>query len=188
MNIEPGRWYQLKATLSMPAGTYRVSRVKGDTVVVSGRKHTRHTLSRKQFENLLQFGAPRPSTHSAPVQIPHFEQGMLSACGYRVGMSGLPASQRRSILQQLMETPAERLPLINTEEYRASWGQANTYERLKRIVRDLRSFASSSSLRANPADVAIDNWRSDEHWLLDKYRDLDPTWRLLDELLQDSEG
>jgi hypothetical protein len=44
MPMDVGRTYQLKGTLSMPAGTYRVVRADGEVVVLSNRRGAQFTI------------------------------------------------------------------------------------------------------------------------------------------------
>jgi hypothetical protein len=86
--------------------------------------------------------------------------GVLSQMGYHVGKSGLGATARRQILQEvfaveLVATSAE------TESYIREWGSPKSVKPGSHPVRDVEPLTCTE---------AISDWESDLAWMRSTYR------------------
>ena len=156
----------------MSAGRYKIVRLSADRVVVANRRGDQFVLTPDQFASQSQAVVLSPSTLRTHEQIDFEEQGMLRAFGYHVGRDGLARSQRHGILEQLMAKPAQSLPRVGTPDYRTDFGDADTQQRLHKILNCLNGFAKNATLKATPPEQAIEDWREDARWLQHRYADL----------------
>src|SRR5436190_1917760 len=140
-----GQWFQLRGTLALPPGRYRVVRESTTKVEVRSRKGDLFVLSPEQFDRQCELVTTGPNTRGVHREIPFEEHGLLAAFGYHVGRDGLPPPQRHSLLERLASTPAAALPHVGREDYRAEWGEASTRQRLDKLWHCLRSFAENAA-------------------------------------------
>lgn len=98
-----------------------------------------------------------------------YTQGMLSFMGYRVGQSGVPAANRRDILNYVYN---ETLPKVGSPALMEEWARPKTGNRLRKLANCLASF-SRNAKRNLFADmsVAIEDWESDLAYLKVKFYD-----------------
>lgn len=94
-------------------------------------------------------------------------QGMLGYLGYKVGASGVSASQRHELLDFVY---SGTLPLLNSKEYMADWGTPNTANRLRKMADSIAAFARNAK-RGDPKrlSVAISEWELDLEYLRTTY-------------------
>lgn len=94
-------------------------------------------------------------------------QGMLGFLGYRVGANGLTELKRRALLDY---TFSNTLPLVDSAEYMAAWGNPSSAERLQKMANFLA--ANVRLARRNNRDsyaLAIADWCADLNYLRKKY-------------------
>ncbi len=94
------------------------------------------------------------------------EEGVLQAVGYKVGNDGLPARQRRALLEYIL---TRQLPPVGSPAYMAEWGAANTKERYRKLHRVIRVLASRALTLGNMEKAACE-WEEDLEFL-------DKTWK-----------
>ena len=89
--------------------------------------------------------------------------GMLGILGYRVGVSGLPALQRRYLLDKILVSV---LPPAFPPSYMTIWGQPDTSQRLRQMAISIAGFCKIR-LRAlgNKPDTATGDWIADLQYL-----------------------
>jgi hypothetical protein len=98
-------------------------------------------------------------------------QGILKDMGYRVGKSGLLLHERREILRRTF-----RVQLVSSSEYAngyvAEWGLRCSQARFNKMDRVLGGLAANAEkIRKNDMSEAIRNWKQDQDWLRQNYRD-----------------
>lgn len=94
---------------------------------------------------------------------------MLKHCGYKVGASGLPESQRRQILDSIF---LHSLSFIDDITYLSEWGEPNTDQRLKKLVESIVAFTRNAKRRnGNSFSKAIQDWEADLAYLKRTYYD-----------------
>jgi hypothetical protein len=94
------------------------------------------------------------------------EEGVLKAIGYKVGNDGLPAHQRRALLEHIL---TRQLPPVGSPAYMAEWGAPGTKERYRKLHRVIRILASSALTLGNMEKAACE-WEEDLEFL-------DKTWK-----------
>lgn len=105
----------------------------------------------------------RPS--SSPVF--RYGEGLLSHCGYRVGVNGLPEQQRRRILDDIYLRP---LPPMQDQGYLSQWGEPQTAQRLQKLAETIAALTRNARRRnANNLGMAIAHWESDLAYLKRTY-------------------
>ncbi|OCH02945.1 hypothetical protein [Aliivibrio fischeri] len=92
--------------------------------------------------------------------------GMLKGVGYSVGAKGLPTTERRELLSNVM---SQQLPYVTSYAYRREWGEPNTTARLKKLANTIASFAKNSKRSPNNTSIAISEWEDDLKWLKENY-------------------
>ncbi|WP_271255057.1 WYL domain-containing protein [Pseudanabaena sp. Chao 1811] len=97
----------------------------------------------------------------------NYEQGLLSFYGYKVGIKGLPESERHKILDAVFALP---LLSVNSEAYLREWGEPNSAERLQKLSRSIAAFVRTAKGRTNgDFRKAIQDWESDLIYLKKTY-------------------
>jgi hypothetical protein len=92
------------------------------------------------------------------------ETGLLGTSGYSVGVSSeIKSFKRREILDYIFLE--DDLSDITNQDYKASWGQANTKKRLKKIVDSLVMFARNAKRQSANYAIAIQSWEEDLQYL-----------------------
>ena len=92
------------------------------------------------------------------------ETGLLSTSGYSVGVSSeIKSFKRRQILDYIFLE--DDLSDITNQNYKASWGQANTKKRLKKIVDSLVMFAKNAKRQSANYAIAIQSWEEDLQYI-----------------------
>lgn len=94
--------------------------------------------------------------------------GLLKYVGYTVGVDGLPAAERRKILDRVFSRP---LPNVHSKSYMQEWGEPNSALRLQKLANALSSFARLAKRKKPKRTAAISDWESDLRWLKKKYYD-----------------
>jgi len=102
------------------------------------------------------------STHRQPIAEPPHEIGVLKEMGYRVGASGVDASERRSILSEVYR---DELRLNLSAEYLAEWGEPETAQRLRKLANTIASLARNMKGRRLTETASIREWESDLEFL-----------------------
>jgi hypothetical protein len=96
-----------------------------------------------------------------------YQQGLLGFIGYRVGASGVGATQRQDLLDSVYLGP---LPLLNSKDYMAEWGHPSTGNRLKKIAESIAAFARNAKRRDDQRmSTAIAEWEADLNYLKATY-------------------
>jgi hypothetical protein len=97
------------------------------------------------------------------------EEGLLRQCGYKVGISGLPESQRRQILDSIF---LHSLSFTDDTAYLSEWGEPNTDRRLKKLAESIASFTRNAKRRNKDSfSKAIQDWEADLAYLKRTYYD-----------------
>jgi hypothetical protein len=117
---------------------------------------------------------PWPGTDATPAAdatdsfTPEYQEGLLSHFGYRVGRRGVPIETRRDILEQTFL--ATTLPQVNSFEYLAEWGDADSAARLKKMAHVIAALCRNAK-RQKTADLSasISEWQSDLDWLKSRF-------------------
>lgn len=121
-----------------------------------------------QLQSTEEFSWPTTQAENGSQNISReifkYEQGLLKHCGYRVGAKGLPANQRRQILDDIFLRP---LPsTIDNNSYLNEWGQPNTAKRLKKLAESIAAFTRNAKRRnTSSLDKAIQDWEDDLTYL-----------------------
>jgi hypothetical protein len=89
-------------------------------------------------------------------------EGMLKACGYRVGRSGLEPATRQIILSDLYLRP---LPASISSDYDLEWGKPQSRVRLQKLANCIATFARNAKRNGPQLDVAIHDWEEDLAYL-----------------------
>ncbi|ELF6478975.1 hypothetical protein RAX56_002038 [Vibrio fluvialis] len=93
--------------------------------------------------------------------------GMLSAVGYSVGMiNGLGIKQRQELLSHVY---SQVLPLVDSRQYVAEWGEPSSSKRLKKMAETIAALVRNAKRKKNDMSVAIFEWEQDLAWLKEKY-------------------
>jgi hypothetical protein len=118
-------------------------------------------LSKESF--LWPSTAVLPSSRALSGDQFWYSEGILSFMGYRVGYNGVPASNRRDILDYVYH---EAVPRVNSSVYMTSWGSPKSSRRLQKMAESLAAFARNAK-RNLFADMsmAIDDWETDLDYL-----------------------
>jgi hypothetical protein len=96
-------------------------------------------------------------------------EGLLRRYGYKVGLSGLPESKRRQILDDIF---LHSLPSMDNVSYLNEWGQPDTDKRLKKLAESLAAFTRNARRRnTGDFDKAIQDWEADLAYLKRTYYD-----------------
>lgn len=95
--------------------------------------------------------------------------GMLKVLGYRTGKSGLPQSERRSLLRSAF---TRALPSRESSEYMDEWAKPRSSRRLQKLAESLATFARNAK-RQEVVDksLAIKHWEADLRFLKKTYYD-----------------
>ncbi|NVN50298.1 hypothetical protein [Mycolicibacterium hippocampi] len=94
--------------------------------------------------------------------------GVLGALGYRVGRNGLPQSERRTILAEVLTVElVAGSPAAN--EYIKQWGEPDSVRRLQKMINSIAAFARNARRRTGDFSEAIADWESDLQWLRSSY-------------------
>ena len=103
--------------------------------------------------------------------IPLPPQGILKDMGYRVGFNGLLKDERREILRRAFQV--QLVSAFDTAEgYIAEWGPRCSQTRFDKMGRVLGGLAANAKkIRKNDMSEAINNWREDQEWLRQNYRE-----------------
>jgi hypothetical protein len=99
------------------------------------------------------------------------DQSPLKIMGYKAGISGLNATQRRSILKKAFQgviPNVEPVDDVDTDAYMKQWGKPNTARRLWRIAKHLAALCYVAR-RNSMYEVAKSDWKSDLKWLHDNF-------------------
>jgi len=126
--------------------------------------------------NLMDLASfPWPKTDAAPsalttdaVSMVEYSDGLLRYLGYRVGKQGASVQRRREILEGAFLS--QHLPQVNSNEYTAEWGNADSAKRLKKMANFIATECRNAK-RQKHADfsAAIADWESDFNWLKSKF-------------------
>lgn len=169
--MKKGDRVRLPATLSQPAGEYRIVRIDADLIhLVSTKGGVKRQVPGDQLPQLMERATPAPSAafHTGAF---NRDEGVLSLSGYGVGATAeMPALNRQIALRRVFEQPAAQLRVANDEVYRAEWGEARTEKRLVKMMRCLESFISLHMSRGLEYRRAIAEWKEDLEWLDAKLR------------------
>ena len=125
-------------------------------------------------------GEPNRGVHDQPIETldvtyeegtPLPAQGILKDMGYRVGKNGLSLAQRRQILHRTFQVQLVA-PLTMPTDYIAEWGDRCSYARFTKMDKVLGGLAAKAERKTkNDMSEAIRNWREDQAWLRQTYRD-----------------
>lgn len=123
---------------------------------------------------------PNREVHGEPIETLHVTyeegtplpaQGILKDMGYRVGKNGLSLTQRRQILHRTFQVQLVA-PLTMPTDYIAEWGDRCSYARFTKMDKVLGGLAAKAERKTkNDMSEAIRNWREDQAWLRQTYRD-----------------
>ena len=153
-------WYEL-AFLGVPtkAGGPSLSARFDDAETAMTSEQIAKSESQPQVSEMIL--AFRSSV--LPSQVKGWNQtSVLKQLGYRVGISGPPASRRRVSLEACLLLPDKILP----EDQRSFWGRATTRRRLRAMLHMLRLFINlASDRRSGDWSVACTDWTKDVEWL-----------------------
>jgi hypothetical protein len=95
-------------------------------------------------------------------------QGILKDMGYRVGKNGLLINERREILKRTFRVQLGS----NSDRYVQQWGPRCSQARFNKMDRVLGGLAANAEkIRKNDMSESIRNWRQDQDWLRQTYRD-----------------
>lgn len=153
-------WYEL-AFLGVPtkAGGPSLGARFDDAELALTSEQIAESEGRPQVsEKVLAF-----RSSALPSQVKGWNQtSVLKQLGYRVGVSGPPASRRRLSLEACLLLPDRILP----EEQRIFWGGAATRRRVRAMLHMLRLFINlASDRRSGDWSVACADWTKDVEWL-----------------------
>jgi hypothetical protein len=94
-------------------------------------------------------------------------KGVLKQYGYKVGMKGIPESQRRNILNIIF---LESLSSDGNAAYLSDWGNPNTSTRLRKMAESIAAFTRNGKRHnINDFSQAIQDWESDLAYLKRTY-------------------
>jgi hypothetical protein len=96
---------------------------------------------------------------------PEVTESPIHVLGYRVGKSGLAATERRKILKASFQG---KLPRVESDRYMRAWGQPRTRDRLRRMARHIAWLARLWGNQQSHT-VATSHWREDLSWLRDEF-------------------
>lgn len=162
MNI--GDRVSLPATLSHPAGEYRIVQIDGADVRLRSKSGIERWVRGGHLPALIERATPPPSS---PVNADSFQrdEGVLRRSGYRVGAMGLPVVNRQIVLRRIFQMPASKLPVGDDELYRAEWGEAASEKRTTKMFRCLENFILLHLGRDITYARSIAEWKVDLHWI-----------------------
>ena len=108
-------------------------------------------------------------SQNLPSDVFKYEEGLLKQCGYKVGASGLPESQRRQILDSVFLQP---LAFVDDTTYLSEWGEHNTSRRLQKLAESIAAFTRNAKRRNTSSfNKAVQDWESDLAYLKRTYYD-----------------
>ncbi|CAM3798021.1 hypothetical protein [Parendozoicomonas haliclonae] len=93
-------------------------------------------------------------------------EGIPGYLGYKVGVSGKFARQRRDILDRIM---TRDLPKVHSKEYMDEWGEINSQVRLQRLAGHLT--VQHNTRKSSTFKTARTEWKLDLEYLKEKYHD-----------------
>lgn len=106
------------------------------------------------------------STGSALLTSHMRPEGMLKACGYRVGHSGLRSIERQRLLCDLYLEP---LPAAITTDYDLEWGMPQSSRRLQKLANTIAALARNAKRRGPQLELAVHHWEADLTYLKVKF-------------------
>jgi hypothetical protein len=96
-----------------------------------------------------------------------YEKGLLKEFGYKVGINGLPESQRRQILDHIYD---KRLDFNDNSTYLKEWGEPQSDKRLQKIAESIAAFSRNAKRRnIKSLSKAIQDWEADLAYLKKTY-------------------
>lgn len=99
------------------------------------------------------------------------DQSPLKIMGYKAGINGLNATERRSILKKAFQgviPNVEPVDDVDTDAYMKQWGKPNTARRLWRIAKHLAALCYVAR-RNHMYEAAKSDWKSDLKWIHDNF-------------------
>lgn len=100
--------------------------------------------------------------------------GVLAAHGYHVGQSGITASARRKILDDILCVELQDLRVSAGPEYIDEWGAPHSIPRLMKLANTLAALCRNARRSTRNFDLAITEWEQDLSHLKRRYYD---PWR-----------
>lgn len=116
------------------------------------------------------FDWPSTWAHGAKVEeVERADTSPLSRAGYRAGKDGLPESERRSVLTNILAAKGDSGLFDPDGEVR--WGSSNSALRLSSLAYLIAGLIRAAARRKRPPEAAIDHWTDDLGWLKVTYYD-----------------
>ena len=100
--------------------------------------------------------------------------GVLAAHGYHVGQSGVTASARKKILDDILSVDLQDLRDSAGPEYIDEWGEPHSIPRLMKLANTLAALCRNARRSTRNFDLAITEWEQDLFHLKRRYYD---PWR-----------
>lgn len=117
---------------------------------------------------LQSIGFPWPSTEifqgiDSLVEPSWPQEGLLRYMGYRVGASGVSREKRQRILEHIFKDST--LPRVESPEYMAQWGEAESESRLQKMAETIASLTRNMKRKSTGrSEQAIRDWEDDLAW------------------------
>ena len=108
-----------------------------------------------------------PGSQNLPSDAFKYEEGLLRHYGYKVGMNGLPESERWEILDTVFLRPL--LQMDNTV-YLSEWGEPHSAKRLQKLADSIAAFTrNAKGQKQRNFSKAIQDWETDLAYLKRTY-------------------
>ncbi len=108
-----------------------------------------------------------PGSQNLPSVAFKYEEGLLRHYGYKVGMNGLPESERWEILDTIFLRP---LLQMDNAAYLSEWGEPRSAKRLQKLADSIAAFTRNAKRRSRGSfSKAIQDWETDLAYLRRTY-------------------
>jgi WYL domain len=108
-----------------------------------------------------------PGSQNLPSDAFKYEEGLLRHYGYKVGMNGLPESERWEILDTVFLHP---LLQMDNAAYLSEWGEPKSAKRLQKLAESIAAFTRNAKRRNRGSfSKAIQDWETDLAYLKRTY-------------------
>jgi hypothetical protein len=100
-----------------------------------------------------------PGSQNLPSDAFKYEEGLLRHYGYKVGMNGLPESERWEILDTIFLRP---LLQMDNAAYLSEWGEPKSAKRLQKLAESIAAFTRNAKRRNRGSfSKAIQDWETE---------------------------
>lgn len=135
--------------------------------VIEGRRPSNIMMPDGEYFRWPTTQAPPSGPQSGSIQTPLQQEGVLRALGYSVGANGIRLSERRQILDEIVE---KEIRLNLDTAYLSSWGRPRTANRLRKLANTIAALTRNMK-RRTPVAPSIEDWELDLEYLKHTYYD-----------------